>query len=234
MIALQDIQKTYRQGKYEVNALRGISLSVQRGEFVAIMGPSGSGKSTAMAIIGCLDLPTSGVYLLNGQPVSALSEDKLAFVRKHTLGFVFQSFHLLPRLTALQNVELPLVYRGIKAAQRRKMAVEALNRVGLGERMTHRPNELSGGQQQRVAVARAIVGNPEVLLADEPTGNLDSEASGEVMALIDELNREGMTLVLVTHEDEIARHAQRIVRFRDGLIVGDARHDGPDGWKRVG
>lgn len=227
LIELQDIHKLYHQGKYEVQALRGVDLSIDRGEFVSIMGPSGSGKSTTMAIIGCLDLPTSGVYRLNGQPVSSLTEDRLSFVRKELLGFVFQSFHLLPRLTAAQNVELPLVYRGVGPSERRRKAAEALETVGLQDRMSHRPNELSGGQQQRVAVARAIVGQPEVLLADEPTGNLDSQASGEIMALMRQLNDGGMTVLLVTHENDIARYARRVIRFKDGHIISDMLQDHP-------
>lgn len=227
LIELQDIHKLYHQGKYEVQALRGVDLSIDRGEFVSIMGPSGSGKSTTMAIIGCLDLPTSGVYRLNGQPVSSLTEDRLSFVRKELLGFVFQSFHLLPRLTAAQNVELPLVYRGVGPSERRRKAAEALETVGLQDRMSHRPNELSGGQQQRVAVARAIVGQPEVLLADEPTGNLDSQASGEIMALMRQLNDGGMTVILVTHENDIARYARRVIRFKDGHIISDMLQDHP-------
>lgn len=221
MIELQDIHKDYRQGKLEVHALQGVNLTIQSGESIAIMGPSGSGKSTMMAIIGCLDTPTSGTYMLHGQKVSEMSEDRLSVIRKQMLGFVFQSFHLLPRLTALQNVELPLIYRGIRPAERRKMAIDALSTVGLADRLNHRPSELSGGQQQRVAIARAIVGRPEILLADEPTGNLDTAASAEVMALLGQLNQKGMTVVLVTHEDDIARYARRVVRFLDGRIISD-------------
>jgi putative ABC transport system ATP-binding protein len=221
VIEIRDIAKVYRMGEMEVHALRGASVRVCPGEMVSIMGPSGSGKSTLMNIIGCLDQSTSGVYLLDGIDVSSLSDDQLAAVRSRKIGFVFQSFNLLPRTTALQNVELPLVYAGGK--NRRERAVAALERVGLGDRLHHRPNELSGGQQQRVAIARALINDPAIILADEPTGNLDSKSGAEIMGIFQELNeRNGITVVFVTHEPDIAEHTKRIIRLMDGRIVEDA------------
>ncbi len=221
LVALRGVSKVYRTGDVEVRALRGVDLTVQPGELVAIMGTSGSGKSTLMNILGCLDRPTAGEYLLDGRNVARLDRDGLARVRNRTLGFVFQSFNLLARTTALENVELPLLYAGVFARERRQRAREALTRVGLGERLEHHPKQLSGGQQQRVAIARALVGRPRLILADEPTGNLDSRTSVEVMALFQELQREGLTLVVVTHEPDIAAYAGRVVVVRDGRIVAD-------------
>ncbi len=218
VIQLMGITKIYRMGKVEVHALRGIDLVVHRGEFTSIMGPSGSGKSTLMHIIGCLDQPTGGTYLLDGEDVSSLSDDKLAEIRNRKIGFVFQNFNLLPRVSALHNVELPLIYAGI--SNRRERAVEALKKVGLGDRIHHHPNELSGGQRQRVAIARALVTNPSLILADEPTGNLDSRAGTEVMKIFQDLNQElGITVIMVTHEPAIARHTRRIIHLKDGLIT---------------
>ncbi|HVH64576.1 MAG TPA: ABC transporter ATP-binding protein [Candidatus Acidoferrum sp.] len=224
MITLEGITKLYRTGELEVPALRGISLHIPEGEFVAIMGPSGSGKSTLMNVIGCLDLPTSGRYLLDEYDVSALTDDQLAWIRNRKIGFVFQSFNLIPRATALHNVEMPLIYAG-ENHQRQERALAALEAVGLAERARHLPNELSGGQQQRVAIARALVTDPAILLADEPTGNLDTESSIEIMKLLRELNEQGRTIVLITHEADIAGFAQRVVRLRDGLVVSDERRD---------
>jgi len=223
LIHLDDVVKTYRMGDVEVHALRGVSLDIEQGEFTAVMGASGSGKSTLMNIVGCLDRPTRGRYLLDGQEVSCLPVEKLAEVRNRTIGFVFQSFHLLSRTSALENVELPLLYGGVGTVERHRRAAESLARVGLADRADHHPNQMSGGQQQRVAIARALVTRPRVILADEPTGNLDSRTSVEVMALFQELGRGGITVALVTHEADIAQYASRVVVMRDGRVVSDRR-----------
>jgi putative ABC transport system ATP-binding protein len=223
LIALQIVTKVFHMGDVEVRALRGVSLEVATGEFMAIRGPSGSGKSTLMNIIGCLDRPTTGRYLLDGQEVAPLDRDALASIRNRMLGFVFQSFNLLPRTSALENVELPLLYAGVGRAERHRRARLALERVGLGDRLEHTPNRLSGGQQQRVAIARALVTEPKLILADEPTGNLDSRTSVEVMALFQELGRAGITIVLVTHEPDIATFVSRVVVVRDGHVASDRR-----------
>ncbi|MEO6798137.1 MAG: ABC transporter ATP-binding protein [Candidatus Dormibacter sp.] len=222
MITLEGVTKVYQTGEIEVAALRGISLHIPEGQFVAIMGASGSGKSTLMNLIGCLDQPTEGRYILDGYDVSNLTEDQLAWIRNRKIGFVFQSFNLIPRVKALHNVEMPLIYAG-DARDRRQRSLAALASVGLGNRANHLPSELSGGQQQRVAVARALVTNPAILLADEPTGNLDSESSLEIMRLLRDLNQEGRTIVLITHEPDIAAFAQRVVRLRDGVVLSDER-----------
>jgi len=222
VIAVRGLVKTYVVGEVEVRALRGVSLEVRQGEFVAVTGPSGSGKSTLMHILGCLDRPTAGQYVLDGQDVSRMSKDQLAEVRNRKIGFVFQGFNLLSRTTAVDNVELPLLYRRIKASERRKLAMEALTTVGLGQRAGHHPNQLSGGQQQRVAIARALITNPSILLADEPTGNLDTRTSVEVMGIFQHLNvTRGITVLLITHERDIAEYATRIISCRDGQIVSD-------------
>ncbi len=223
LIVIENLHKTYRLDGVEVEALQGISLSIKQGEFISIMGPSGSGKSTLMHIIGCLDRPTSGLVSIEGSETRNLSNNQLAKIRNQKIGFVFQFFNLLARANALKNVELPLVYAGVGAGARQRRAKEALVSVGLSDRMYHRPSQLSGGQQQRVAMARALVNNPGIVLADEPTGNLDSKSGAEIMVLLDQLNRQGITIILVTHEEYIANHARRIVRLLDGKIVADKR-----------
>ena len=223
VIRTEALTKTYQLGDQEVYALRGVDLDIHTNEYVAIMGPSGSGKTTLMNMIGCLDTPSAGHYWLRGRLVSELSDEELAQVRNRDIGFVFQTFHLLPRATALGNVELPLTYRGVPSEQRRGMAARALHQVDLAERMDHRPNQLSGGQRQRVAIARALVGNPAILLADEPTGNLDSRTGVEIMKLFERLHAEGQTVVLVTHDREVAAHAHRIIHIRDGQVEKDER-----------
>ncbi|MEY4385694.1 MAG: hypothetical protein RLY20_977 [Verrucomicrobiota bacterium] len=221
LIRLDKISRRYQMGGETIHALREVSLQIERGEYVAIMGPSGSGKSTMMNLIGCLDTPTSGTYELNGTDVSDMDDNQLAEVRNREIGFVFQTFNLLARSSALHNVELPLIYAGISAGERRELALQAIANVGLTDRMHHKPNELSGGQRQRVAIARALVNKPSILLADEPTGNLDSRTGEEIMALFAQLAGKGNTIILVTHEEDIARHARRILRIRDGLIASD-------------
>jgi putative ABC transport system ATP-binding protein len=223
VILTHKLTRDYDMGSEIVRALRGVDLQIRRNEYVAVMGPSGSGKSTLMNLIGCLDTPTAGEYWLNGQKVSDLVDDELAHIRNKEIGFVFQTFNLLPRASALHNVELPLIYAGISARGRRERAAHALTRVGLGDRMDHKPNELSGGQRQRVAIARALVNDPSILLADEPTGNLDSTTSQEIMGVFRDLHRQGQTVVMVTHEADIAAHAARVVTLRDGLVATDQR-----------
>ena len=223
LIETQDLWKTYVMGGEEIHALRGVSVAIERGEYVAIMGPSGSGKSTLMNLIGCLDTPSKGSYLLNGKQVSQMNDNELARIRNEEIGFVFQTFNLLPRATALHNVELPLVYAGVTGKERVERAKGALSKVDLENRMTHRPNELSGGQRQRVAIARALVNNPSILLADEPTGNLDSKTGVEILALFERLHQAGNTIILVTHEPDVAQHAYRQISIRDGQVEKDVR-----------
>jgi putative ABC transport system ATP-binding protein len=223
VIDVRDVRKTYQMGDIAVHALQGVSLRIERGEYVAIMGSSGSGKSTLMNILGCLDIPTSGTYLLNGLDVRDADEDTLSDLRNRYIGFVFQSFNLIPRTRALANVELPLAYAGVSRAERRRAAMAALDEVGLADRVGHVPSELSGGQQQRVAIARALVTNPALILADEPTGNLDTTSGDEVLGIFERLSDEGRTVILITHEDEVATHARRVIRIRDGQIIADAQ-----------
>jgi putative ABC transport system ATP-binding protein len=225
LIDIKNVTKVYEMGAEKLYALNGVDLEIEKNDYVAIMGPSGSGKSTLMNIIGCLDTPTSGNYILNGKDVHEMDDDELAEIRNKEIGFVFQTFNLLPRSNALHNVELPLIYAGLSKHDRLLRAEEALNDVGLGDRMMHKPNELSGGQRQRVAVARALVNNPSIILADEPTGNLDTKTGVEILALFEELNKNGNTIILVTHEEDVAKNAHRIVKIRDGLIEADYRKD---------
>ncbi|MBP6333913.1 MAG: ABC transporter ATP-binding protein [Bacteroidia bacterium] len=224
LLELKNISRHYTLGTEVVKALQSVSLSISKGEYIALMGPSGSGKSTLMNVIGCLDTPTEGLYVLNEKEVSKMSEDELAEIRNKEIGFIFQTFNLIPRSSALDNVALPLVYAGIPKEARLRLAEKSLVNVGLGDRMKHKPNELSGGQRQRVAVARALVNNPSIILADEPTGNLDSKTSDEIMLLFDDIHKQGNTIILVTHEEDIARHAHRIVRLKDGLVESDSKN----------
>lgn len=233
LINIQDLSKRYVMGTEVVHALRGVSLTIERGEYLAIMGPSGSGKSTLMNLLGCLDTPTTGYFELNGTNVAHMDDNDLAEIRNREIGFVFQSFNLLPRSDALHNVELPLIYAGIPSDDRREKARQALTNVGLAERMHHKPNELSGGQRQRVAVARALVNNPSIVLADEPTGNLDSRTGEEILGLFETLSRRGNTIIVVTHEEDVAQHARRIIRIRDGLIAADEVNPNPRATKRM-
>lgn len=227
MIEIRDVTKVYTMGNFQVHALRGVSLDIQSGESVAIMGPSGSGKSTMMNLLGCLDRPTSGAWLLNGEEIGKKSDNELATIRNRTVGFIFQNFNLLAKATALQNVEMPLMYRGLPGRERLRMAKEALERVGLGGRLHHKPTELSGGQQQRVAIARALVGQPQIIMADEPTGNLDSRSGMEIVTMLQEMNDQGITLIMVTHDNTIAAHCKRVVRLRDGRVVDDQINRAP-------
>ncbi|HAQ41286.1 MAG TPA: macrolide ABC transporter ATP-binding protein [Clostridiales bacterium] len=226
VISIKDLNKVYKNGSVEVHALRNINLEIKHGEFIAIMGHSGSGKSTLMNILGCLDRPSSGEYLLDGTNISSLSQDELSLIRNKKIGFVFQAFNLIPRTNVLRNVELPMIYAKVKSSQRIKRAEELLEKVGLEERIYHLPNELSGGQKQRVAIARALANNPPIILADEPTGNLDTKSSDEIMEIFSELNKEGNSVILVTHEPEIAEYADRVIVFRDGTIIEDRRKEG--------
>ncbi len=227
MISIRELTKEYTMGTQKVHALRGVDFDIQKNEYVAIMGPSGSGKSTLMNIIGCLDTPSAGLYHLNGQDVSRLTDNELAEVRNREIGFVFQTFNLLPRSDCLANVELPLIYAGVRSSTRKARALEVLERVGLTDRVDHKPNELSGGQRQRVAIARALVNNPSILLADEPTGNLDSKTGEEIMRLFEDLHEAGHTIIVVTHEQDVARHSRRIITLRDGMIETDTRVENP-------
>lgn len=233
IIEIKNMDKVYKNGKIEVKALKKVNLFIEQGEFVSIMGPSGSGKSTLMNILGCLDRTTSGKYILDGMDISSLNEVELAKIRNLKIGFVFQSFNLLPRMTALKNVELPMIYARVSAKERRRKAERALEKVGLKERMHHKPNEMSGGQKQRVAIARALVNDPAIILADEPTGNLDSYSGEEIMDIFQSLNKEGVTIILVTHEPEIAQHTSRIVSFRDGYLMTDVEVQRPLDAKEV-
>jgi putative ABC transport system ATP-binding protein len=226
MISIRNLNKVYKTGSVEVHALKNVSLEIKHGEFIAIMGHSGSGKSTLMNILGCLDRPTSGEYLLEGIDIKDQSQDELSLIRNKKIGFVFQAFNLIPRINVLKNVELPMIYAKTKVSQRRKRAVELLEKVGLGERTEHLPNELSGGQKQRVAIARALANNPPIILADEPTGNLDTQSSEEIMEIFKELNREGSSVILVTHEPDIAEYADRVILFKDGCIIEDRQKEG--------
>lgn len=221
MLEIQNLKKIYQMGEIRVEALKGVSFRIDRGEFVAIMGPSGSGKSTLMHLLGCLDQPTEGTYWLEGENIASISANRLAEIRNLRIGFVFQQFNLLPRMSIIKNVEVPLIYAGVSSSKRNAQAREALERVGLGHRLHHKPNEISGGQKQRVAIARALVNNPSIILADEPTGNLDTKTGEEIMEIFHDLNRQGHTIILVTHEDEIAQHAERVISLRDGEILSD-------------